>query len=61
MKVFDFQRVGNAFFYSMKGLKKAFQNETACQQELIMLFVLTPVACFMGVSLVEKILYLSRF
>ncbi len=56
MKIFDPQRLGNAVIYSFKGLRAAFNNETACQQELILLFILTPVALFLDVSVIEKIL-----
>lgn len=59
MKILDFKRIGNAFFYSMQGLRSAFKKETACQQELILLFILSPVAAFMPISVVEKILLIS--
>ncbi len=55
MKILDFQRLIRAFGYSMKGLKQAFHNETACQQELILLFVLTPVVFFLDISGLERI------
>lgn len=59
MSIFNYQRIGNAFYYSMKGLDKAFHKETACQQELILLFVLSPVACLLDVGIVEKILLIT--
>lgn len=59
MKVLNIQRLKNAFFFSMKGLQEAFHREAACQQELVMLFILTPVACILDVSFVEKILLIS--
>lgn len=56
MKILDLQRLKNAVFYSLNGLREAFNRETACQQELTLLFILTPVALFLDVSVVEKIL-----
>ncbi len=59
MKILDISRFSRALAFSMDGLRTAFKNETACQQELIMLFVLSPVACFLPVSFIEKIMLIS--
>lgn len=56
MKLFDLQRLTKAFGYSMKGLKEAFQNETAFQQELVLLLALTPVIFLFDISGLERIL-----
>lgn len=59
MKIFDFKRLGLACQYSVEGLQAAFRKETACQQELVLLFVLTPVVLFMDITVVEKILLIA--
>jgi diacylglycerol kinase (ATP) len=59
MKIFDVSRLPRALSYSLKGLSEAFRNETACQQELILLFILAPMACVLDVSFDEKILLVS--
>ncbi len=42
-----FSRVWNAFFYSVDGLKAAFQHEDAFRQELILTLVCTPLALWL--------------
>lgn len=59
MKILNLKRIGHAFFYSLQGLRSAFRKEAACQQELVLLFILTPVACFLSITPVEKILLVS--
>ncbi|MGB4057617.1 MAG: diacylglycerol kinase [Alphaproteobacteria bacterium] len=59
MKILDPQRLTRAFGHSMKGLQEAFQKETACQQELILLFVLTPIVFFLDVTVPEKVLLIA--
>lgn len=59
MKILDIGRFSRALRFSMEGLQEAFKKETACQQELIMLFVLSPVACFLDIGVVEKIMLVS--
>lgn len=59
MKLLDLTRISRAFIYSMEGLREAFRNETACQQELILLFIMTPVALLLDVGVIEKILLVS--
>jgi diacylglycerol kinase (ATP) len=50
------QRVLNATGYSLDGLRAAWTHEEAFRQELMLAAVLVPVASFLPVSLVEKIL-----
>jgi diacylglycerol kinase (ATP) len=50
------QRVLNATGYSLDGLRAAWTHEEAFRQELMLAAVLIPVAGFLPVSLVEKIL-----
>ena len=45
-----FRRVWNAFFYSIDGLKAAFQNEAAFRQEVLIAAVLIPVALTLSVD-----------
>lgn len=56
MKFLNLQRIWNAAGYSLMGLREAFYKEAACQQELILLFILTPVALVLDITAVEKIL-----
>ena len=51
-----FIRVIKATFYSLKGLKAAMQSEAAVRQELFLMLILVPVALWIDVSLVEKLL-----
>lgn len=50
------QRVLNATGYSLDGLRAAWTHEEAFRQELLLAAVLIPVATFLPVSFVEKIL-----
>jgi diacylglycerol kinase (ATP) len=45
-----FRRIWNAFFYSIDGLKAAFQNEAAFRQEVLIAAVLIPVALTLSVD-----------
>ena len=45
-----FRRVWSAFFYSIDGLKAAFQNEAAFRQEVLIAAVLIPVALTLSVD-----------
>ncbi|MGL5303653.1 MAG: diacylglycerol kinase, partial [Aeromonas sp.] len=49
-------RVINATGYSMKGLKAAWINEAAFRQELILILLLMPLACWVGDSLTQTLL-----
>lgn len=52
-------RFVNATIYSLKGLKAAYQSESAIRQELAAICVLIPLALWLDVSIVEKLLMIS--
>ncbi|MGL5812612.1 diacylglycerol kinase [Aeromonas sp.] len=49
-------RIINATGYSMKGLKSAWVNEAAFRQELVLILLLMPLACWLGDSLNQILL-----
>lgn len=49
-------RVVYATYYSLNGLRAAFKSEAAIRQEIVAMLVLIPVACWLDVSMVERIL-----
>ncbi|NVJ67106.1 MAG: diacylglycerol kinase [Gammaproteobacteria bacterium] len=49
-------RIIDAFGYSLKGLKAAWQNEAAFRQEVLLAIILIPAAFFVGQTAVEIIL-----
>ncbi|WP_018951167.1 MULTISPECIES: diacylglycerol kinase [unclassified Thioalkalivibrio] len=49
-------RVLHAFGYSWRGLREAYQHESAFRQELALLAVLLPLAIWLGESGVERAL-----
>ncbi|MGY3856977.1 diacylglycerol kinase [Aeromonas veronii] len=49
-------RIINATGYSMKGLKSAWINEAAFRQELVLVLLLMPLACWLGDSLNQVLL-----
>jgi len=51
-----FTRLFKAMFYSYKGFKLAAKSEAAFQQELISACVLIPIAFFLDIGSVERIL-----
>ena len=53
------KRLFLAFGYSIKGLKSAFKYEAAFRQELLLAFILIPIAFIVNVSQVERILLIS--
>ena len=53
------QRLLNALFYSLSGLKIAFEHESAFRQEVALAVFLVPVACIVPVSPVERVLLLA--
>jgi diacylglycerol kinase (ATP) len=53
------QRLFNALFYSLSGLRIAFQHESAFRQEVALAAVLVPVACLVQVTAVERVLLLG--
>ena len=50
------QRLLNAFFYSLSGLRLAFHHESAFRQEVALATVLLPLACVVHVSAAERVL-----
>src|SRR5215470_7510697 len=53
------QRLFNALFYSLSGLRIAFQHESAFRQEVALAAVLVPIACLVQVTAVERVLLLA--
>ncbi|MCW8335427.1 diacylglycerol kinase [Vibrio paucivorans] len=54
--VHGFKRLKNATRYSCQGLKAAFKNEAAFREEILLSVVLIPLAFWLDVSQVERIL-----
>lgn len=57
--VFNIKRIKNAFGYSCKGLRSAYQSEAAIRQELVIILALSFSLCFIDVSTIEMILMLG--
>ena len=55
-KVTGIFRLYYATLYSLKGLKAAFYSEPAVRQEMAAMVVLIPVACYVDVTLTERLL-----
>lgn len=53
------ERLYKAFIYSLHGLLAAFKNEAAFRQEIILSAILIPLAFFIDVPKVERILLIS--
>jgi len=53
------KRIILATGYSIQGLKSAFKYEAAFRQELLLAAVLIPLACYLDVSQVERILLIA--
>lgn len=53
------RRIVNAAGYSIDGLRAAWRNENAFRQEVVLAAILVPVALWLGVPLVEKILLIG--
>jgi diacylglycerol kinase (ATP) len=53
------QRLLNALFYSLSGLRLAFRHESAFRQEVALAIVLIPLACVVDVSSAERVLLFS--
>jgi diacylglycerol kinase (ATP) len=49
-------RVLYATYYSLKGLRAAFLSEAAVRQEIFAILIMTPIAFFIDVTHVERIL-----
>lgn len=52
-------RIIKATGYSLKGLKQAWQHEAAFRQELMLLVAAVLVACWLPVSLLERLLLIG--
>ncbi|MEC4724860.1 diacylglycerol kinase [Shewanella sp. D64] len=50
------KRVFRATGFSMKGLKSAWIHEAAFRQELVLAFLMLPIALFVDISTVERLL-----
>jgi len=53
------KRIVLATGYSIQGLKSAFKNEAAFRQELLAVFILIPLACYLDVTQIERILLIA--
>ncbi|MFM9914083.1 MAG: diacylglycerol kinase [Methylophilaceae bacterium] len=53
------RRLINAFNYSCAGLKTAYKNEDAFRQEVLLAAMLIPLAIYLEVSTVERILMIG--
>lgn len=54
-----FSRIYKATFYSYRGLRQATFHEAAFRQELVSALILIPLAFFVEVTLVERILLIG--
>lgn len=52
-------RIVHAFFYSMKGLKAAWNHEAAFRQEVVLSLVLIPLSFWLAQTHIELILLIS--
>ena len=53
------RRLINAFFYSLSGLRIAFNHESAFRQEIAIAVILIPIACLIRATAVERILLIA--
>ena len=53
------KRIFSAFFYSLDGLKAAWQQEHAFRQELILVVIGSVIALFLPVSAFEKLMMIA--
>ncbi|MGI0117516.1 diacylglycerol kinase [Zooshikella sp. RANM57] len=53
------RRLINATRYSYQGLIAAWRNEAAIRQEIVLILVLIPIAIWLDVTLVERILLIG--
>jgi len=54
-----FKRLAMATIYSIKGLKAAMQSEAAVRQEVLAIVILVPIAIWVDVTIVEKLLLIG--
>ena len=53
------KRIILATGYSIKGLKSAFKHEAAFRQETLLAAIFIPLACYLDVSQIERILLIA--
>lgn len=53
------KRIILAAGYSISGFKAAFQHEAAFRQELLLTIILIPLACWLNVAALERVLMIS--
>ena len=53
------RRLWNALFYSISGLRLAFDHESAFRQEIVMAAILIPVACVVQAAPAERVLLIG--
>jgi diacylglycerol kinase (ATP) len=58
-KVTGIKRILNACVYSYYGYKATWQNEAAFRQEVALLVVTTPLALWLGQTVIEKLLLIG--
>jgi diacylglycerol kinase (ATP) len=54
-----FRRIGSAFFYSIDGLKAAWQHEAAFRQEMLVVVIGVVAALSMKISAFEKLMLIA--
>jgi diacylglycerol kinase (ATP) len=54
-----FKRIINAFFFSIAGFKATWQHEEAFRQEVLLFVVTTPVAVYLEITTIEKLLMIG--
>jgi len=54
-------RVVRAFGYSLQGLRQTWRTEGAFRQEVLIALVLVPVACYVSVTPVERVLLIASW
>ena len=54
-----FKRIVLALGYSLQGLRSAFHYEAAFRQELLLAAIFIPLACYLDVSQIERILLIA--
>ncbi|MEQ1635050.1 MAG: diacylglycerol kinase [Methylococcales bacterium] len=53
------KRIINALFFSIAGFKATWQHEEAFRQEILLFVVTTPVALWLNLSVIEKLLMIG--
>ena len=52
-------RFAHTIVFSISGLKSAWKYEESFRQECLMFFLLSPIACFVGINLIDYILLIG--